>query len=304
MRKFQSLILIVSILALMDSCGAPANDSEGASETKTPVTVTNVIKENLEETLDFNATSTFLDKSSVRSSINGYVKQALVNLGSTVKRGDILFYIQTKEGTALEGNGHDSIASFNGIIKITAPAYGQITSSNIQIGDFVQEGQELATISSLTSMVFILDVPYDMHASVSSGKKCKITLPDKREINAYVGARLATIEPLAQTEKYILNPASGISVPENLVAIVHFIKDVKENALTVPKEALLTDETQSEWWVMILINDSTAVKVPVTKGIETDKRVEITEPLFSFSDRIIVTGNYGLPDTAKIEIIK
>jgi multidrug efflux pump subunit AcrA (membrane-fusion protein) len=305
MNKYLLYLLIIPLLALIASCGAPAdNSAENPSETKTPVTVINVSKETLEETVDFNATSSFLDKSSVRSPISGYVKQVLVNLGSTVKKGDIMFYIQTKEGLALEGNKHDSINDFTGIIKVTAPAYGQITSSNIQQGDYVQDGQELSTISSLNSLVFILEVPYDMHAYVSQGKQCKITLPDNKVITANVRAKLASIEPLAQTEKYILDPASEISVPENLVVLVHFTKNVKQNALTLPKEALLSDEAQTYWWVMKLINDSVAIKVPVTKGIETDVRVEITSPLFTLNDRIVVTGSYGLPDTAKIQITK
>ena len=55
---------------------------------------------------------------------------------------------------------------------------------------------------------------------------------------------------------------------------------------------------------MKLIDDSTAVKVPVTKGIEMNDRVEIVEPGFSNTDRFLLTGNYGLADTAKIKIVK
>ena len=55
---------------------------------------------------------------------------------------------------------------------------------------------------------------------------------------------------------------------------------------------------------MKLINDSTAIKVSVKKGIETTDKVEITEPAFSSTDRIIFIGNYGLADTAKIAIQK
>jgi hypothetical protein len=53
---------------------------------------------------------------------------------------------------------------------------------------------------------------------------------------------------------------------------------------------------------MKLIDSATAVKVPVRKGIETKDRVEILEPVFSPGDKILVTGNYGLPDTAKVKV--
>jgi hypothetical protein len=68
--------------------------------------------------------------------------------------------------------------------------------------------------------------------------------------------------------------------------------------------AILGDETQTEFWVMKLLNDSIAIKVNVTKGYENNNEVEITGSDFMPTDRIVLTGNYGLPDTAKITIIK
>jgi hypothetical protein len=53
---------------------------------------------------------------------------------------------------------------------------------------------------------------------------------------------------------------------------------------------------------MKLINDSTAVKVPIVRGISTNLRVEILSPKFSKKDRLVNSGNYGLPDTAYVKI--
>jgi hypothetical protein len=41
----------------------------------------------------------------------------------------------------------------------------------------------------------------------------------------------------------------------------------------------------------------------VTKGIETNDRIEILKPQFSVNDKILLTGNYGLPDTAKVKVV-
>ena len=54
---------------------------------------------------------------------------------------------------------------------------------------------------------------------------------------------------------------------------------------------------------MKLLNDSVAVKTNIKKGIESGK-IEILEPMLNDSDRIILTGNYGLNDTAKISVTK
>ena len=53
---------------------------------------------------------------------------------------------------------------------------------------------------------------------------------------------------------------------------------------------------------MKLINDTTAIKILVRKGFENSEEVEITSPEFLQSDRKILTGNYGLPDTARVKI--
>jgi len=42
----------------------------------------------------------------------------------------------------------------------------------------------------------------------------------------------------------------------------------------------------------------------VTKGIEMYDKIEILSPVFSTSEKFLVTGNYGLPDTAKIKVIQ
>ena len=76
------------------------------------------------------------------------------------------------------------------------------------------------------------------------------------------------------------------------------------NTVSLPKASVLTDEVQSEFWIMKMINDSMAVKVPVQKGIESNDKVQILSPPLFAEDKVLLTGNYGLSDTAKVIIIK
>lgn len=298
-------ILFCSLTCLMHfiACNSPSGQTDSNnSGTRTPVLVTGIELGALSETIDLNATSTFLNKSSIKSPVSGYVKRVYVNMGSIVTKGQILFEIQTKEGDALQGSMQDSSLNFSGIVKVKARNAGQISAFSIQEGDFIEEGGELAVISSLSSLVFILEVPVDLQNYIVAGNSCRILLPEQKSIEATIGTRLPSAESLSQTIKYILKPSAAMNLPENLVACVSIIKRVKENAATLPVNALLTDETQTEWWVMKLINDSIAVKIPVEKGIVTDTKVEIIKPVFKLDDRIIIKGNYGLSDTAKIQI--
>jgi hypothetical protein len=80
------------------------------------------------------------------------------------------------------------------------------------------------------------------------------------------------------------------------------IKNIKKDAISLPKEAILADETLEHFWIMKMVNEEYAEKVSIIKGIETDGQVEILSPVLSVEDIILVSGNYGLPDKAKVVI--
>ncbi len=115
---------------------------------------------------------------------------------------------------------------------------------------------------------------------------------------------MPAVDTAAQTQGVVIEIPAGKQIPENLVATARLIHTEKQNAQSLPKSAVLSNETQTEFWVMKLINPTTAVKVPVTKGIEIGERVEILTPKFAKDDKIVVTGNYGLSDTAKVKIVQ
>jgi multidrug efflux pump subunit AcrA (membrane-fusion protein) len=143
-----------------------------------------------------------------------------------------------------------------------------------------------------------------MTGYVDRNKTCSLTLPDNTRINGKISGRLPEMNVQNQTVSYIVNANLPEPLPENLIASAVIIKSTKTGAVVIPKKALLGNETMNEFWVMKVVNDSTAIKVPVARGIETDNEVEITDPVFLPSDRLILTGNYGLPDTASIIIEK
>jgi hypothetical protein len=51
---------------------------------------------------------------------------------------------------------------------------------------------------------------------------------------------------------------------------------------------------------MKLINDTVAIKIPVRTGLSDEEYIEISDPFFTNDDRFLMTGNYGLGDTAKV----
>jgi hypothetical protein len=115
---------------------------------------------------------------------------------------------------------------------------------------------------------------------------------------------MPAVDSLAQTQRCIVKINTVQEIPEGLIAKVRLNKVLHLHAQVLPKSAVLSNETEDEFWVMKLINDSTAIKVKVKKGIENAGLVEVSEPRFTKNDRIIINGNYGLADTAKVKIRK
>lgn len=308
MKSRVDSIMIIFICCLIISCSSKADEPpvEEEVEARTPVTVTYISQDTLEETVSLNATSSFLQKSYVKATANGYIKGVTVTLGKAVSAGQNLFTLKTKEAESLGNtiNKIDPSFRFTGIINIKSNASGYITQLDHQAGDYVQDGEQLAVISNRNSFVFMLNVPYEMKASVNREKTLIVILPDGEKIPGYVSSSMPGVDSASQTQTLLIKVKSDHPIPENLIAKVNVLKNKSINTTSLPKSAVLADETQTDFWVMKLVDSSTAVKVPVTIGIQSDERVEIVEPAFSPNDQILLTGNYGLSDTAKVIVVK
>ncbi|MCX6301351.1 MAG: HlyD family efflux transporter periplasmic adaptor subunit [Bacteroidia bacterium] len=296
---FYSLLLL--LILFTTACRRNKTVSETDASVITPVTIAEVINKPVTETIELPAVSAFLNKSIVRSATSGTVENISIVPGEYVKKGQVLCTIRTREASAMNNSLiDDSTFTFKGRIDIISPTSGVINSISHQNGDFVQEGDEIAVISDQNSLVFILDTPFEFAKYVEKNRNCKIQLPGDQIINGNITGNLPEMDSQAQTVRYVIKPVFAGRLPANLNALVRIVKSSKDKAFVLPKSAVLSNETQTEFWVMKLINDSIAIKIPVKKGYENNEEVEITDPEFIQTDRIILTGSYGLPDTARV----
>jgi multidrug efflux pump subunit AcrA (membrane-fusion protein) len=302
------ILLLFALLSVIVSCKQKdtTDEDEATIKTRTPVTVTSMSYDPLQEYIELNATSSFLQKSYVKSNLIGYVKQVNIKIGDYVNKGQALFVLKTKEAEAI-GNSVNKLNSdfnFSGVNTIPANSNGFIAELNHQPGDYVQDGEQLAVISDSKSFVFVMNVPYEDMPYVTVGKNVEIILPDKERLTGSVSSAMPMMDSVSQTQTFAIKANVSHNIPQNLVATIRIVKVSKTTAATLPKNSVLSNETQSEFWVMKMINDTTAVKVPVKKGLESGDRVEIVSPEFSPTDKILLNGNYGLSDTALVIVHK
>ena len=279
-------------------------DAPSAADVITPVTVTHPTVGSMDETVDVTAVSAFLLKYYVKSSANGYLESVGAEPGKYVSKGQDLFVLQTKESRSLGNtvNALDTSLHFSGVIHIKAPGDGYITQLTYHSGDYVQDGEQLAVISDTKSFVFLLNLPYELKPYLVDNRTLQLRLPDGSVLPGTVSEALPSVDPASQTQQYVIHVQTGKSIPENLIAKVTLVRQAKTGTVSLPKEAVLSDETQSQFWIMKMTDSATAVKVPVQKGMETADRVEILSPPLKASDVVLLTGNYGLPDTAKVKV--
>ncbi len=306
-RSLKVLYSLIFVLLLGMGCRqADPIAAEEEIEPVTPVQVIAVADSSLTESITVTAVSAYLEKSYVKANINGYVVASAALTGKQVSSGQLLFSLITKEAKAIGNsiNQLDPDLKFSGVSKIKAAQSGLIVQVNHQKGDYVQDGEALATICNRNSLVFLLDLPYEFNQLIKSNTNLMIELPDGQQLKGVLNGTMPSVDSLAQTQRYIVKVNSANAIPEGLIAKVKLVKVNHPNAQVLPKSAVLANETEDQFWVMKMINDSTAVRVDVKKGIENYTMVEVLSPKFDKKDRIIKTGNYGIADTARVKIQK
>ena len=302
----RTTLKIIALFAFaISSCGRTSSEEDVAVRAKVPVEVAGLTRGIVRDELTLFATTLYLKRNVVTSPIPAFISQVFIKLGDPVNEGQVLYIVETKERRALGAQAvvPDSSSVSFGRINIKAPASGIIsTLDKQQIGDYVLEGGQLCTIAESKALAFAVNVPFEFTPFAKAGMKCTLVLPDNSRHLATFTTPLTTMNSLAQTQTILAKADEKMFLPENLIVKVIVNKSNETKQQVLPKACVLTDEMMEKFWVMKLINDSTAVKVSVSPGVRNLDLVEIREPAFKPDDKFLISGNYGLPDTAFVKV--
>lgn len=303
------LILLLCLLpVLLSRCGSATNsastDSTAVVRPKSPVDVVPITNDSFRLEKTFRGMTYYLSSGDIKSPIAGYVTKVYVKIGDPIRKGSPLFGLETKEAYALGGKNYLNDPSLKNIgqLVIRAPDTGIVTGVQVEERQYVQDGAPLASFSAPDMFVFLIEVPAEQDSSVHVGSRCQIQLPNGRQVGGRISRTLSMVDSLSQTERFVVVPDTPMVLPAHLQLNITFTNQAHNQAQSLPKEAVLANELQTEFWVMKLINDSTAVRVPVKTGLQNNQRIEILSPHFAPGDRIVSRGGYGLSDTAAVTI--
>jgi len=300
MRNISIILSLCIAFFMLNSCAK----KEAADEEQTPVVTvktSSVTFGSIDSKLTFNGNTIYLKKNLVVSPISGYVFKMAVKFGDYVKKGDVLFQIQTKENKALESSN----AGKMGVINVPAPSNGVISTLNItETGAYVVEGASLCTISENKDVMVQLNLPFEYNSLVKTGTTCTLDLDENTHFEGTVYQILPTVDAVNQTQQILIKPHTNKALPENLNLTVEILKTRHNHSCLVPREAVMTNETQTKFWVMKVVNNKLAIKVPIKKGIENDDMVEVLSANLKNTDLIISEGGYGMNDSTAVKIEK
>lgn len=291
--KYQ--IVLLSLIVSLSGCVHRASNENIQEERPGTAVTTHAAFGKIEKKIILSATTSYQNKSMVSTPIPAFITEVLVQPGSRVKAGDILYRIESKEQHAL-GNS-------NTVIPIKAERDGIVLDVQQQAGSYVTESNVLCSFAEVGSLVFEINVPYEQKRYARSGSRCTMELPDGTRLTATVYAPLATMNTASQSERVIAR-AKVPFLPEgmNVKAVFSENGSSSDKGMILPKSAVQSDETLTQHWVMKLADNGTAVRVPIEVGNSNASEIEIKSDVLSPQDRIILTGGYGLEDGAKVVV--
>jgi membrane fusion protein, multidrug efflux system len=190
--------------------------------------------------------------------------------------------------------------------EIRAPISGTVTARNVGVGDYVNVGQTLFSIVDMGSLVARVYVPEKELVRLAPGQTVRVVSPALGG-SSYPGV-IERISP-------VVDPASGtvkvtVDLPERpglrpgMYVDVELVAATHDAALLVPKRALVYDDDQA--YVFRVTGegaDAVARRVPVTAVLENKTHVEPAEG-FEAGDRLVVAGQAGLKDGAKVSVYR
>ncbi len=224
------------------------------------------------------------------------------SLQNEVKRQDVLVarqQLKNAQGALVTAQAQKALYT------LRAPLAGQVSAVGASVGETVDMTTKIAVIANLSLLQLNIGLPGDAAASVRPGQALTFTvnsLPG-RVFRATVQSVAQSADPATGTVPALaLVPNSGFLLRDAATARVQIVVERRQGVLIVPRAAVLSDPDTGKDTVATA-DGGTVHLVPVTTGLSVGDRVEIRSGLTG-GEQVAVSGQYGLPDGAKVQIAK
>jgi len=188
--------------------------------------------------------------------------------------------------------------------EVRSPLAGTVVKRLLSAGEAVDgtAAQPIMQVANLSAVELFGNVPAEYLGRIRVGQKMEVTSDAFPE--AKWEGRVVAVSPAvdASTNMGLVRielPNPGAHLRYGMYLSVELPVETHEGALVVPQNAVYRNEEGSP--LVYRVKGDTVEAVPVTRGIQSGNRVEVTGAVQP-GDTVVADGGYGLPDGAHIKV--
>ena len=332
-KMFVPFILVFSISFFIDGCRQKQSDDEGnqsAAKAVVTVKVGAVSERDAAVVVEAIGKTDALRKEKSYAPIAGRIISFKALEGTEVKKGDILALIQTKESEATILGAESMLKSAvtaeqkseaehtlelarstQNSVNVCAKFDGVVSTRSVSEGELVAENAELFTIVDLSTIDFLADVPLSDVSSIQSGERASVSFQSvpAKQFPAIVDAINPQSDIQSQTVRVrlifsSLNNSILSLLRTDMIGMAHITTGVRRHALFIPKAALLRNDENNSYSVVMITADSLAKIISVIVGTNDDYSAEIRSEQLHAGILVVTEGNYALADSTRLSVAR
>ncbi len=271
---------------------ANSNTSGKKSQTVTPVrtvVANEVILQDYVMTSGDIQTQTSIE---VFPSIGGTIVQMNVSLGSPVKKGDVIGYIDPSEP-----------GSYYAKSPITCPISGSILTAPAKPGQKVQASSVITKIGDIENLQISAKIPERYVAELAVGQKAEIKLEAYPDVS--FSASVVRISPVVdsatRTKEIILNfDKKDSRINAGMFAKVKLFTSAYKGTFAIGQDSIVSNSDKN--YLFVVNDDDTVSKREVTLGKNVDGYYQILSGI-EFGETVVTEGMLTLYEGAKVHDI-
>ena len=186
---------------------------------------------------------------------------------------------------------------------IRSPIGGWVSTRHIKTGNMVNPNDPTFQVTNLSALRAVLHLPERELAKLAVGQSATLhldALPDR----SFEG-EVTLLSPVVDPETGTLRVTVAIRDPSRtakpgMFGRVTIQYDQRENALLIPKDAMVEEDDET---VVFVVQDTLALRRPVTTGYSDATRIEIADGLLA-GDQVVVSGQAALRDSTRVEVVQ
>ena len=187
--------------------------------------------------------------------------------------------------------------------QIRAPIDGVIAERFAKLGNTTSEGEALFRVTSLDPLVAYLHVPEREYRRIAPGQPVRIDIDalSGEPITAAVSRVSPVVDPQTGTFKItveIVNVKRRIK--PGMFGRIGVIYDVHENALQIPRSAIIEDQGVASVFV---VEGDRAVRRTIETGYSNRGMVEVTSGLQE-GEQVVTVGQASLKQDSRVSVIR